>query len=1314
MKFTKKSAILWSLLSVVIIALMAIAFYYQKSFSEKIRHLALKSLQETLGPGIQVEEINLNLLSTTLTLKKLTLPQQKKNHPPPIIQEVKIALSRWSLLTEVLVIKKITLNGLEIVITRDTGGEVVWPSFYLMKNSEANHKQMILVRRIRVENGKVLLRDLQKNWEMAFPYLEASVSPDLQMKNFEMEFLAKDGHVTYQNLIEKNLQAHGKLKVNPDRVDVARLELSAGDSSLTLHGDITQMDSSRPVMNLLADTDLSGSLLQKARWVTSQVSGKARVHTEIRGVYPTLHIKGNAVLKEAGFKNLNVFTGRLDFSYSEGTLTIQHLQGESLGGGVSGDLVLKVAQKPMGYHTNIKMKDLILEKMSPLLPHDLSTTGMRLSGEVQMSGEGFSPDGLQGSGWFKAARDPAETLPAPPLSSQPVSGKSVLPFPLNKALAPFNKIEIHFETVSGTTLRINSSMASEISSIRLSGTASLAGELDLDVDLTTQDAIETTKFWKKEPSPAKPRFFDLAGPLQFSGSLTGTLASPHLQGRLTAQQALLREKPIGSLTGDLVLAGKKLSFTKTVLTKSPARYGLSGFLDFNQAEEPQFTINATVSEGSAKEILGPFLTEFPLQAVVNGNLTVQGNPAQFLLQSKLVLSEGVIYGQHFQKGEASLEVTRSRVTFTKVRLWKQQSVIDGSGWISFNKQFGVKITSEKFHIEDLDFFQGLTPYIQADLSAEITGSGDFQTPEFHGQAKIKDLVVSNQSLGKGQFHMTLVAKNLAFEASLGQTQASGLLRLEKDLPIKTHLSFVDLPLSTFLKPFYPKPFESVALLCSGRMVLSGNAKDPLGLQIQGTFTHLAADIVGYKVTNQGDGILEFDNGRLQVKSFRIRGEGTSLSILGDVKLGEYWNLFINGEADLDIFRLLTQEFSYGKGKAYLVLKITDQWDDPKINGGLTTQEGALRSETLGQTITITSMGLFFNQRQILLETLEGEAGGGRLKATGKLELKNLLPDNFGLLVDLTDAKTNLGEGVSLVFNGSFVFQGNLQSHHLRGEAQIQRAAYTHRADLKSFVLEIQKKQDPSTRPTPFLGETKLDIHFSGKDNIWINNNVAKLPLEADLFLKGTFDRPLLFGHVEARNGDIYFRRHVFKVQSGTLDFINPNRIIPILDLKAQTTVRHYQVAMSLTGRLDKPLNLELLSDPPLNQTDILALLTVGKTAEELTAQPGTQATGDAISVPTSVLFDEFVEDKVKELTGIDRFQVEPYATSSKASSGPRLTVQKRLLDEQLTVTYISAVDPAEEEVIKLEYQLGRNVSVLGERDENGRLGGDLKLRLEFR
>ena len=48
------------------------------------------------------------------------------------------------------------------------------------------------------------------------------------------------------------------------------------------------------------------------------------------------------------------------------------------------------------------------------------------------------------------------------------------------------------------------------------------------------------------------------------------------------------------------------------------------------------------------------------------------------------------------------------------------------------------------------------------------------------------------------------------------------------------------------------------------------------------------------------------------------------------------------------------------------------------------------------------------------------------------------------------------------------------------------------------------------------------------------------------------------------------------------------------------------------------------------------------------------------------------------------------------------------------MTYSASIGTSEEQVIRLEYILGRNVFLVGERDEQGQVGGDLKFRFEFR
>jgi len=63
---------------------------------------------------------------------------------------------------------------------------------------------------------------------------------------------------------------------------------------------------------------------------------------------------------------------------------------------------------------------------------------------------------------------------------------------------------------------------------------------------------------------------------------------------------------------------------------------------------------------------------------------------------------------------------------------------------------------------------------------------------------------------------------------------------------------------------------------------------------------------------------------------------------------------------------------------------------------------------------------------------------------------------------------------------------------------------------------------------------------------------------------------------------------------------------------------------------------------------------------------------------------------------------------------PRVTIAKRLLGDKLYVTYSTAVGTGEEQVLKLEYTLGKNTSLVGLRDERGGIGGDIKFRFEFK
>jgi len=91
-----------------------------------------------------------------------------------------------------------------------------------------------------------------------------------------------------------------------------------------------------------------------------------------------------------------------------------------------------------------------------------------------------------------------------------------------------------------------------------------------------------------------------------------------------------------------------------------------------------------------------------------------------------------------------------------------------------------------------------------------------------------------------------------------------------------------------------------------------------------------------------------------------------------------------------------------------------------------------------------------------------------------------------------------------------------------------------------------------------------------------------------------------------------------------------------------------------------------------------------------------------------------MEERLRTITGLDRFQVDPSVSKTTGAVGPRVTVSKRLIGDKLFVTYTTLVGSTEEQVLKLEYLLDKNISLIGIRDEKASLGGDVKFRFEFK
>jgi len=443
----------------------------------------------------------------------------------------------------------------------------------------------------------------------------------------------------------------------------------------------------------------------------------------------------------------------------------------------------------------------------------------------------------------------------------------------------------------------------------------------------------------------------------------------------------------------------------------------------------------------------------------------------------------------------------------------------------------------------------------------------------------------------------------------------------------------------------------------------------------------------------------------------MRSGDTSLVIDGSLTLGKRYDLVLEGSSALSPFRSISERIGLLKGDAEMVLSVTGDWESPHINGGVNLSNGSFGFKEYNNRISSLTGYLYMDNDRIVLENLSGKLSGGDVTLSGIVYLKKFSIKRFYLEGDFRNVSASPSSDFTVNFDGSMLFKGDPEAQTVSGDIRINRARYKERVDWKSWLLKTKKPEKYNVGISS-LEKVELNIRINGKDNIRIDNNVARATMSADMILRGTLHRPLLLGRLESTEGTVYFRNNDFRIVHASADFAETSDLNPFIQISSETDVKGYTIRMNLEGQLDH-FDLALSSEPALKEIDILSLLTVGKTGGDVKGLEGGIGASEATSFVTGKLQD-VIEERMSSITGLDRFQIDPYVSKTTGTIEPRLTVSKRLLGDKMALTYASAVGSTEEQIIKLEYFVSKNASLVGIRDERGLVGGDIRFRFEFK
>jgi translocation and assembly module TamB len=171
----------------------------------------------------------------------------------------------------------------------------------------------------------------------------------------------------------------------------------------------------------------------------------------------------------------------------------------------------------------------------------------------------------------------------------------------------------------------------------------------------------------------------------------------------------------------------------------------------------------------------------------------------------------------------------------------------------------------------------------------------------------------------------------------------------------------------------------------------------------------------------------------------------------------------------------------------------------------------------------------------------------------------------------------------------------------------------------------------------------------------------------------------------------------------------------------ETKLRGITVNVTLSG---PPSNLKMnwSSDPPLQQADIIGLLTTGRDpASALNQSPsavpssgaGTSTFAAAGSGLVGQALNAQLSSRSQRFFGATRVKIDPTLTGVDNLPQARLTWEQSV-SKDITVTYITNLNRTQDQLVQVQVDLNKNWSAIAVRDPNGLFGIDFQFRKRFK
>ncbi|MCU1308199.1 MAG: hypothetical protein JWN45_2894 [Acidobacteriaceae bacterium] len=1330
---SKRRRSAWIGIGFILLIVGTVAYLTSDRFQNRVRLKVISELERVTGGKVDLPSFTWNLsklefVAQDLTIHGLEAPGQL---PYAHVDNLKVRLKILSLLGREIGLRMVDAQHPVVHIIVNPDGSTNQPQPKLRPQTEGSRVDLLFelaIDRTQVSNGLLIWNDSRIPLDFTAERVSAQMAYAPLDRRYEGKISVGGSLATFGNFHPLPSNAELQFSLINTEAGIKSLKWSSPGSRLEASGRIVNLFNPEIELTYSATLSLAelGSVarMPELRSGTADVKGSAKYSAANRNNFYSSD--GKLVVHGLAWKtdalNITGVDATSAFSLDQQKLVLTSIIGRMMGGSFRGDAHIQdwtkvTAQTPGSGKARMAQRGSANFRVSGI---DVGRAAiaffhpkLRLA---KLNAKG-STAGTVALAWKGSPADASANLnldvtpPAtPPSSGLPITGHLRGTYDLRSDLLEFSELNL---STSATRVNASGVLGSESAQLTLKAETSNLSELDPVLSL------------RETGLP-----FDLQGRAAFNGSVAGKFSLPTIRGHLelAAFDSLINLAVAGapaptpqqrvhwdSATMDLQYSPKFVSVANGQLRRGNAQIAFSGRSTLQKGrfdDSSAFVLQSQIRNAVVADVQSLIGTGYPITGTLNLVANTSGTLNDMHGNGRFEVTAGTIMGEPFKSLHSDIRFISNEAQLSNLVLLQNGAEVTGSAAYNVaTKIFHFDARGENFDLAHIQILQQPRLSIAGRAHFQASGSGTFAQPTINATLQITHVVANTEAVGDVNATAVTHGREMQIDAeshlNLADLKVNGTVQLENEFPANLQFKFSKLDFDPLLRAYLGNRVSGHSS-ATGSIVASGPLRQPKLLRASGTIDEMTAEIEKVPLRSHDPVVFAFEDQSFKLQHFHVTGEGTDLLAEGTIGLvgDRAINVRANGQANLKLFQGFSPGLlSYGITSMQLMAGGTIA--TPSVRGEVKIQNAGVSFIDLPNGLSDINGTLIFNENRLQIKSLTARTGGGTLNVGGFIAYRRGL--FFNLTANGQDIRLRYPPGISAVANTDLRLSGTLESALLSGDVLVTRFGVNPKFDFAQYLA--RSKQMPAVpKPNSVSDNLRLDVHVNSTPELEVETSLAKIAGDADLRLRGTIARPVVLGRINIVEGDVFFSGTKYHLERGDIAFTNPVRIEPILNVEASARVREYDITLGFHGSVDK-LSTNYRSEPPLPTADIIALLALGRTREDTALnQPTNQTyTDTASNAILGQALNAALSSRVQKLFGVSRIKIDPQVGGPENNPNARLTIEQQV-NNNITLTYITNLASSAQQIIQMEYNVSKNLSILAVRDQNGVVGIEVRLR----